>query len=109
MIIVKKRNLYILAFLVCLLLILGELRFFFALERANLSANLQIKYEIESFIFASIVFALIVFLFLVYFVRASNNILKILDKLIEISDYGEHDISSHLKRLGKCGVIPPYG
>ncbi|MFH1593261.1 MAG: PAS domain-containing protein [Candidatus Omnitrophota bacterium] len=103
MILVKRLHLYMLTTLMGMLLILGELRFFFALKSANLSENLQMKYEIESFIFASIVFTLIVILFLIFFLHRSVKILKALDKMIDISQYGEHDIASHLKRLGPLG------
>ncbi|MFH1996111.1 MAG: PAS domain-containing protein [Candidatus Omnitrophota bacterium] len=103
MILVKRSNLLILSALIGALLVMGELRFFFALKSVDLSGNLQVKYEIESFIFASVVFTLIVALFFIYFLRRSMNILKTLDKMIEISEFGEHDISAHLKQLGRFG------
>jgi len=103
MILVKRRNLYILITLICFLLILGELRFFHALSSVELSGNLAVKYQVESFIFASVILTLVVYLFLVYFMRQSDNVMKRLDKMIELSGYGEHDISMHLKKLGKFG------
>jgi len=103
MILIKKRHLYTLVILVCILLVFGEVRFFLALKSVNLAANLEVKYEVESFIFASIVLILIVYLFLVFFIRRSDNILKRLDKMIELSEYGEYDISAHLKKLDMLG------
>jgi len=103
MILIKKRHLYTLVILVCILLVFGEVRFFLALKSVNLAANLEVKYEVESFIFASIVMILIVYLFLVFFMRRSDNILKRLDKMIELSEYGEYDISAHLKKLDMLG------
>lgn len=103
MILVKKKYLYTLVTLVCILLVFGEIRFFLALKSVNLAANLAVKYEVENFIFASIVLTMIVYLFLVFFMRKSDNVLKRLDKMIELSEYGEHDISTHLKKLDTLG------
>ncbi|MGB2599373.1 MAG: PAS domain-containing protein [Candidatus Omnitrophota bacterium] len=103
MIIVKKKNLFILAALFCFLLVFGEVKFFLVLKGTDLAKNLQIKYEVENFIFASIVLTLTVGVFILYFVRKSNNILRQLDKLIELSEYGEQDITGHLKKLGELG------
>ncbi|MBT8491124.1 MAG: PAS domain-containing protein [Deltaproteobacteria bacterium] len=103
MILIKKKHLYTLVILVCILLVFGEVRFFLALKSVNLAANLEVKYEVESFIFASIVMILIVYLFLVFFMRRSDNVLKRLDKMIELSEYGEYDISAHLKKLDMLG------
>ncbi|MFC1480148.1 PAS domain-containing protein [Candidatus Omnitrophota bacterium] len=103
MILVKKSNLYILTTLISALLVFGEIKFFMAIKSVNLPANLDFKYEVENFVFASIVLTLIVGLFLVYFIRKSHNIFKRLDMMIELSEYGKHDISAHLKQLGRLG------
>jgi len=108
MILVRKKYLYVLVCLFFLLLVFGEIKFFFALRSINLKANLDVKYEIESFIFASIVFVLIVYLFLMNFIRTSENILKKLDKLIELSRYGKYDISMQLKQMGILGLKVNY-
>ncbi len=108
MIIIKKTSLYIVTALVLLLLVAGELRFFLAIQSIETHTNLDFKYEVESFIFASIVLTLVVVLFLVYFIRKSENILKRLDKMIELSEYGKHDISAHLKKIGKLGNKVEY-
>ena len=103
MILIKKIYLFILAALVIVLLVYGEIRFFLTLESVRLSHNLQVKYEVENFIFASIVLALAVGLFLIFFIKKSDNVLKRLDKMIDLSEYGKYDISGHLKRLGQLG------
>lgn len=103
MILVRKRNLYILVTLVFLLLVSGEVRYFLALKSVNLVTNLEVKYELENFIFAFIVLTIIVYSFLIYFVRASMNVLKSLDRMIDLSEYGKQDIGAHLKRLGSLG------
>jgi len=103
MILVKKKHLYILVTLVCVMLVFGELRFFMALRSVDLVADLQVKYEVESFIFASIVLTIIVYLFLVFFMRQSDNVLKRMDKMIELSEYGKHDIAGHLGKLDRLG------
>lgn len=108
MIIVKKSNLYTLVTLVAILLVVGEMRFFFALSSVNLAADLKFKYEVESFIFASIIMTLAVYLFLIYFMRKSYNILRHLDRLIELSEYGKHDVSGHLRSMGKLGTKINY-
>ncbi len=108
MILVKKRHLYILVTLVCILLVFGEVRFFRALKSVNLAVNMEVKYEMESFIFNSIVLTLAVYLFLVYFMRKSSNVLKRLDKMIELSEYGKYDISGHLQKLGRLGKKIEY-
>ncbi|MEA3489818.1 MAG: PAS domain-containing protein [Candidatus Omnitrophota bacterium] len=108
MILVKKKYLYVLTVLLCIIVIFGEIRYFHAIESANLTADLDIKYEVENFIFAAIVLFIIVFVFLINFVRASRNILKKLDKMIEVSEYGKYDISSHLNEMGKFGSRIKY-
>jgi PAS domain-containing protein len=108
MILVKKINLYILVALVCVFLVSGEVRFFLAVKSVHLPSNLEFKYEVESFIFASIVLTIIVALFLIYFMRKSRNVFKSLDKIIDLSAYGEHDISGHLKQLGLLGTKINY-
>ena len=104
MILVKRKNLYILALLVCVLLIFGELRFFYALQNVDLQQNLTFKYELESFIFASIVMMLIMSVFVFYFMRSSLRVLRLLDKIIDLSAYGKHDVGMHLKKLGPLGT-----
>ena len=108
MILVKKKYLYILVFLFFLLLVFGEIKFFYTLKNVNLATNLVLKYEIESFIFASIIFILIVVFFLISFIRASENILKKLDKMITLSEYGKHDVSMQLKKMGVFGLKVNY-
>ena len=108
MILVKRKYLYILTFLFSLLLIFGEVKFFFALRSANLTSNLDVKYQAENFIFASIVLFLILYLFLFDFIRKSSNILRKLDKIIGLSEYGTRDISGHLKDLGILGEKVRY-
>ncbi|MDP8299736.1 MAG: PAS domain-containing protein [Candidatus Tantalella remota] len=103
MILVKRKHLYILTLLFCILLIFGEVKFFYALNKLNLEGNLDLKYEVENFIFAAVCLFLIVFLFLVNFMRMSRNILRKLDKIIELSEYGRLDISEHLKEIGPIG------
>ncbi len=103
MILVKRRHLYILTFLFCILLIFGEVKFFYALNKLNVEGNMDLKYEVENFIFAAVCLFLIVFLFLVNFMRISRNILRKLDKIIELSEYGRLDISEHLKEIGPIG------
>ena len=108
MILVKKRYLFMLTVLFCLLVVFGEIKFFMALKSVNVHANLALKYEIENFIFATVVVFLLVFLFFVGFIRSSENILKRMDKMIQLSEYGKHDVSAHLKRLGKLGKKVSY-
>ena len=108
MILVKKKHLYVLVTLVCILLVFGEIRFFMALKSVNLATNLAVKYEVESFVFASIILTISVYLFLVFFMRKSDNVLKRLDKMIELSEYGKHDVSGHLKKLNKLGKKIEY-
>ena len=108
MILVKRKYLYILALLICVLLIFGELRFFYALQNINLQQNLMFKYELESFIFVSIVMLLIVSVFVFYFMRSSTRVLRVLDKIVELSSYGKHDVSMHLEKLGPFGVRIKY-
>ncbi|MBD3427176.1 MAG: PAS domain-containing protein [Candidatus Omnitrophica bacterium] len=103
MILVKKRYLFILTVLFCLIVIFGEVKFFYALRHVDQTTDLDVKYEMENFIFASIVLMMIVFFFLVNFVRMSNNILKRLDKLIQLSSYGKYDVGEHLGKLGRLG------
>ncbi len=108
MILVKKKHLYILTFLFMLLVVFGEIKFFFAIKSMSKVTDLDIKYEVENFIFASIILVLIVFFFLVNFIRTSNNVLKKLDKMVELSSYGKYDVGEHLKRLGKLGDRVKY-
>jgi hypothetical protein len=108
MILVKKRYLFTLTFLFCLLVIFGEIKFFFALKHINQTTNLDVKYEMENFIYASIVLILIVFFFLLNFIRMSNNILKRLDKMIELSAYGKYDVGGHLNQMGRLGERVKY-
>lgn len=108
MILVRKKYLYILTFLFCLLVVFGEVKFFFALKSIALQTNLEVKYEVENFIFASIMLFMIVIFFLVNLIRVSDNMLKKLDKMIELSEYGEHDISVHLKEMGVFGIKVNY-
>ncbi len=108
MILVKRRYLFILTVLFCLLVIFGEVKFFFALKNVNQTADLSVKYEMENFIFASIILVLIVFFFLLNFLRMSNNVLKRLDKMIELSSYGKYDVGEHLKTLGSLGERLSY-
>ncbi len=103
MILVKKKYLVALVMVCCFLVVFGELKFFMAIQSINVQENLQLKYELENFIFASVVVLLIVFLFFVSFFRTSENIFKRLDKMIELSEYGKHDVSSHLEKLGRIG------
>lgn len=108
MILVRKKHLYILTLLFMLLVIFGEIKFFFAIRGMSKVTDLGIKYEVENFIFASIMLVLIVFFFLVNFIRTSNNVLKRMDKMIELSSYGKYDVGEHLKRLGKLGERVNY-
>lgn len=108
MILVKKKHLYILTAIFCIILVLGEIKFFIALETIEDFKNIDIKYELENFIFSSIVLVLIMVCFLVYFMRKSDNILNKLDKMIEISAYGKNDIAPHLEQMGKLGEKVGY-
>ena len=108
MILVRKKYLYILTILFCVLLVFGEVKFFFAIHKAKLADSLDIKYQVENFIFASVLLVLIVYLFLVNFIKTSTNVLKKMDKMIELSDYGKHDIGAHLKEIGPLGDKVKY-
>ena len=108
MILVKRKHLYILTILFCILLVFGEIKYFFALKSVNLTTNMAIKYEVENFIFAAVVLVLIVFMFLVNFMRKSDNVLKKMDKMIELSEYGKHNIEGHLDKLGELGKKVNY-
>lgn len=103
MILVKRKHLYITTALFSLVLIYGEIKFFFALRAANLTGNLDVKYQAENFIFAAVILFLVVYLFLVHFMKASQNVLRTMDKMIELSEYGEHDVRKHLGQLGDLG------
>ena len=103
MMLVKRAYLYVLVTLVFILLVSGEVRYFLALKSVNLVHTLELKYELENFIFAFIILTIIVYSFLIYFMRASTNVYKRLDRMIELSEYGKQDISEHLKRLGRLG------
>lgn len=103
MILVKKRYLFTLTILFCLLVVFGEIKFFMALQSVNTHANLELKYEMENFIFATILVLLVVFLFFIGFIRSSENILKRLDKMIQLSEYGKHDVSAHMEKMGTLG------
>ena len=92
----------------CLLVVFGEIKFFMAIQSINQNTNLELKYEIENFIFATIVVLLLGSVFFVGFIRGSENILKRMDKMIQLSDYGKHDVSAHLERLGRIGKKVNY-
>ena len=108
MYLVKKKYLYMLTLLVIILLIFGEIRFFHVINSLDLKADLKVKYEVENFIFAAILLVIAVGLFLVNMIRSSLNILKRLDKMIEVSEYGKLDVSSHLKPMGRLGIKVKY-
>lgn len=108
MILVRKRYLFILTLLFCVILVFGEVKFFMALKSIQTHINMELKYELENFIFAFIVLLLIVFLFYINFIRLNSNILKRLDKMIEISEYGKHDIGPHLEAMGELGKKVNY-
>jgi len=108
MYLVKKRYMFILTAMVVLLVVFGEIRFFHAIKSANLTADLEIKYDVENFIFVAILLGLVVFLFLVNLIRASMNVIRKLDKMIEISEYGKLDVTSHLKEMGSLGARLNY-
>jgi len=108
MILVRKRDLFILTMLFCFIVIFGEIKFFAALKSVEVHTNLALKYELENFIFASVVILLIVFLFFINFVKMSDNVLKRLDKMVELSQYGEHDITQHLDEMGQIGKRVNY-
>jgi hypothetical protein len=74
----------------------------------NVQGDLDLKYEIENFIFAFIIIILIVYIFLVHFIRKSTNLLKRMDKLIELSEFGKYDIHTHLDKLGTFGEKVNY-
>lgn len=108
MILVKKRYLFTMTLIFCLLVVFGEIKFFMAIQSINQNTNLELKYEIENFIFATIVVLLLGSVFFVGFIRGSENILKRMDKMIQLSDYGKHDVSAHLERLGRIGKKVNY-
>lgn len=104
MILVKKRYLFTLTLVFCLLIVFGEIKFFMAIQSINAHTDLELKYELENFIFATVVVLLLVSVFFIGFIRSSENILKRLDKMIELSQYGKHDVSAHLEKLGAIGI-----
>jgi len=108
MILVRKRHLYTLVSIFFALLVFGEIKFYHLIKRAGLNADLAMKYEVENFIFTAVVFFLLMALFLIYFIRASRNVLKKLDKMVELSEYGKYDISSQLKEIGDLGTRVDY-
>ncbi len=108
MILIRRKYLYMITFLFCVLVVFGELKFFFALKSINMHANLDLKYELENFIFASIVITLIVFFYLINSMRKSKNIFKKMDRIIDLSEYGRHDVGEHLKRMGALGERVNY-
>lgn len=103
MILVRKRYLFTLTILFCLLVVFGEIKFFMAIQSVNTHTNLELKYEMENFIFATILVLLMVLLFFLGFIRSSENILKRLDKMIQLSEYGKHDVSAHMSKMGALG------
>ncbi|MDO9528714.1 MAG: PAS domain-containing protein [Syntrophales bacterium] len=108
MILVRKRDLLVLTILFCFIVIFGEIKFFTALKSIEVHTNLVLKYELENFIFASVVILLIVLLFFINFVRMSDNVLKRLDKMVELSQYGKYDITQHLDEMGQIGKRVKY-
>ncbi len=108
MVLVKKKHLYILTAIFCVILILGEVRFFMALKAMEKVKDLDLKFQFENFIFASIVLVLLLVCFIIYFMRASSNVLKKMDRMIELSEYGKLDISPHLEQMGQLGEKVGY-
>jgi transcriptional regulator with PAS, ATPase and Fis domain len=104
MILVKKRYLFTLTLIFCLLVVFGEVKFFMAIQSINANTDLQLKYELENFIFATVVVVLLVSIFFVGFLRGSENVLKRMDRMIQLSEYGKHDISAHMEKLGAIGT-----
>ncbi len=103
MYIIKKRYLnFIFAFF--LLILFGIVAFsYIILNFVDFNNKLQIKLYSERLIFTGILVAIIIIA--IYIIMAYKNIkvLKNLDKLIELSKYGNYEFKKELSKLGALG------
>jgi transcriptional regulator with PAS, ATPase and Fis domain len=100
---VKSRYLYLLDLLVCACLLVLGITYYVVAQTLNVYGDLSIKYQAENILYLTIVFVIGVNLYFFFMLRRSKKLLKDLDKVIELTKYGRHDISEFLKRWGELG------
>ncbi|HOV14497.1 MAG TPA: hypothetical protein PK771_09460 [Spirochaetota bacterium] len=104
MLLVKKNVLHFnFAIFIIFILVLG-ISSYLVINRVNLSEPLNVKFYSETIIFIMIIFILISLIIysIIYF--KSIKISKELDKIIEITKYGNYDIEKSLIKLSELGA-----
>lgn len=99
-----KKAYFYLFFLLCivLVLILG-LKGYFYFTDVPIKSRGDIKYHSENMLFIAILFSLILMTSLILLRVKSRNILKELDKVIELSRFGTFYFEEYLDKMGQLG------
>lgn len=103
MYIIKKRHLnFIFAFFTLILFVVVA-SFYIILNYVDFNNKLQIKLYSERLVFAGIIFSIIIIAIYIITVYKNTKVLKNLDKLIELSKYGNYEFKKELSKLGDLG------
>ncbi|HNZ27728.1 MAG TPA: hypothetical protein PLG34_04710 [Spirochaetota bacterium] len=103
MYLIKKRYLnFIFTFFTLILLVIVAL-FYVILNYVDFNSEIQIKLYSERLVFAGILFAIVISAIYIIAVYKNIKVLKKLDKLIELSKYGNYEFKKELSKLGALG------
>lgn len=108
MLLIKKSHMYQIIFIYCLIISFLGFTFYKILIHSNIQHDPNIKYLAENFIYYSIVLIIIIILIFLKIIFKSKNILKELDKIIQISKQGNYNISDYIKKLDVFGEKISY-
>ncbi|HCK99700.1 MAG TPA: hypothetical protein DHW42_06315 [Candidatus Marinimicrobia bacterium] len=104
MYLISKSRIYSIFILTVVIVVAFGVYSYLAITRIDFQDSLSLKYFAENFLFYIIILLVAATLIFVNTLIKSKNILRELDKVIELSRYGKYSSGDQLKKLGKLGV-----
>lgn len=104
MLLIKRLHIYFIFIISCGLILFLGINGYLTLAGISASDNLSLKYLAENFLFMSFIFIIVLVIFFLFIIFKSRNVIKELDKIIELSQQGDYSPSRHLEKLGILGM-----
>lgn len=103
MLLIKKSALYLIVFIYSLALLFLGIQFYKIILSLNTNNDLVVKYYAENIIYIILITIIVTNIFTLRIILKNKSVFKVLDKIIDLSQYGNYNCQDLLKRLGVLG------
>jgi transcriptional regulator with PAS, ATPase and Fis domain len=87
----------------CALILFLGINGYLTVKGVSVQDDLSFKYIAENFLFISFILIIVLVIVFLFILFKSRNVIKELDKIVELSQQGDYSPSRHLEKLGTLG------